>query len=53
VAALGSIVNAASWTLKAIRGRLVPELRQVAEQINHDLRAAPIRPRISRNGGAR
>jgi len=45
VAALGSIVNAASWTLKAIRGRLVPELRQVAEQITKDLRAAPIRHR--------
>ncbi|WP_432826999.1 IclR family transcriptional regulator domain-containing protein [Dactylosporangium sp. CA-092794] len=53
VAALGSIVNAASWTLKAIRGRLVPELRQVAEQISHDLRPAPIQPRISRNGGTR
>lgn len=53
VAALGSIVNAASWTLKAIRGRLVPELRQVAEQINQDLRAAPVRQRINRSGGAR
>jgi IclR family pca regulon transcriptional regulator len=53
VAALGSIVNAASWTLKAIRGRLVPELRQVAEQIRQDLRAAPVRQRIGRNGSAR
>jgi IclR family pca regulon transcriptional regulator len=53
VAALGSIVNAASWTLKAIRGRLVPELRQVAERINQDLRAAPVRQRIGRNGDAR
>jgi IclR family pca regulon transcriptional regulator len=50
VAALGSIVNAASWTLKAIRGRLVPELRQVAEQINEDLRAAPIRAGVRRKG---
>ena len=45
VAALGTIVNAASWTLKTIRGRLVPELRQVAEQITQDLRVAPIRRR--------
>jgi IclR family pca regulon transcriptional regulator len=53
VAALGSIVNAASWTLKAIRGRLVPELRQVAEQITQDLRAAPVRQRISRHDSTR
>jgi IclR family pca regulon transcriptional regulator len=46
VAALGSIVNAASWTLKAIRTGLVPELRQTAERISKDLRGAPIR----RNG---
>ena len=36
VAALGSIVNAASWTLKAIRSRLVPELAKVADQINYE-----------------
>jgi IclR family pca regulon transcriptional regulator len=53
VAALGSIVNAASWTLKAIRAQLVPQLRQVAERISHDLRAAPIQHRTTRNGGTR
>jgi len=53
VAALGSIVNAASWTLKAIRARLVPQLRQVADQISQDLRAAPIRHRTRRNGASR
>ncbi len=53
VAALGSIVNAASWTLKALRSRLLPELRQTAERINQDLRAAPVRSRISRKGFTR
>jgi IclR family pca regulon transcriptional regulator len=53
VAALGSIVNAASWTLKALRARLLPELLQTAERINQDLRAAPVRSRISRNGFTR
>jgi IclR family transcriptional regulator, pca regulon regulatory protein len=48
VAALGSIVNAASWTLKAIRAQLVPELRQVAEKISDDLRAAPLQGRRTR-----
>jgi IclR family pca regulon transcriptional regulator len=48
VAALGSIVNAASWTLKAIRAQLVPELRQVAEKISDDLRAAPLQRRRTR-----
>lgn len=53
VAALGSIVNAASWTLKAIRAQLVPELRTVAERISQELRAAPIQHRTTRNGGTR
>jgi len=48
VAALGSIVNAASWTFKAIRAQLVPELRQVADKISNDLRAAPIQGRRAR-----
>jgi IclR family pca regulon transcriptional regulator len=48
VAALGSIVNAASWTLKSIRAQLVPELRQVAEKISDDLRAAPVQRRRTR-----
>jgi IclR family transcriptional regulator, pca regulon regulatory protein len=53
VAALGAIVNAASWTLKAIRSELVPELRLFAERMGHDLRAAPIQHRTTRNGFTR
>lgn len=45
VAALGSIVYAATWTLKALRQQLLPELRQTAELITRDLRRAPLRRR--------
>lgn len=43
VAALGSIVYAATWNLKSLRNRLLPELRQTAELISRDLRRAPRR----------
>lgn len=45
VAALGMIVHAASWPLKALRAQLLPELRQTAELISRDLRQAPLRRR--------
>lgn len=53
LAALGSIVNAASWTLKAIRTALIPELRQTSELISKDLRGAPLRGYPYRNSTAR